>query len=572
MSTLEIWVVGFIVLLQVYITVNLSLKIAFFRKLLPSDPLKQIEMVYEENIPQISVSGNYSGCMERIKTNLNEYLLTNRNASINFTIMKDVVERETEVYEEEIANSVQTPLYLGLGATMIGVIFGLWSMDFTGDADAMGLQAVGSLIRNVGVAMFASLLGLLLTTFLSVWKFTPAKSDLLKGKNQFLNLLQTRLLPEINREDDSEISGLKKCLNEFSRNSSAVVAQMSHLVKESSGTVVVQQEMLKQMERLDIDKMMKYNVEVFLKIEKSKDYLVDLTDHLAALRDLTSHMKLFAERTSDIDEVVTAVRESLDESKALVDFLTKHTSVLEEMSETSEKKMAHVLEGFKDVVNDVVKEIKERSETINKEAATLDEFLKNVFQELYTRMSGVTEKYIVEYHKAINELTASVELKDLSAAVKQLKEQNEVHNIFSLKASRELEVQVECLNNILKEFPGRLQNTYEKSFQTLKNEIKRTCGPGKKTVPTHPVTPQSNIEKEEKNFEEEVRSRESLLGRIKNLFRRKKRMSIQKEVAGSTEISVKKTPEKEIQIAEIDVDEAQVQEINKTTDKSQNEG
>lgn len=53
----------------------------------------------------------------RIKMALNTYLLNNYGASVNFGIIRDLVDREVDSKDEEISQSLPTPLYLGLAAT-----------------------------------------------------------------------------------------------------------------------------------------------------------------------------------------------------------------------------------------------------------------------------------------------------------------------------------------------------------------------------------------------------------------------------------------------------------------------
>ena len=130
------------------------------------------------NIIKISFTDTLGlGIISRIKFAINTYLLNNYGAAVNFSIIKDIIDREVEVKDEEITQSIPTPLYLGLAATMIGIIFGLIAMpEIDGNQFSIGIN---SLINGVKLAMTASLTGLLTTTLLSSFFYKNAKSKTL---------------------------------------------------------------------------------------------------------------------------------------------------------------------------------------------------------------------------------------------------------------------------------------------------------------------------------------------------------------------------------------------------------
>src|SRR5690606_33739473 len=111
-----------------------------------------------------------------------------------------------------ISNKLSTPLYLGLAGTMIGIIIGLFYIDFspssvittdvTTNNDGDDLLKITPLIDGVKYAMGVSVLGLILTTIFSVWIYKNAKSKVNQGKNEFLSQVQTELLPTLIKSGD----------------------------------------------------------------------------------------------------------------------------------------------------------------------------------------------------------------------------------------------------------------------------------------------------------------------------------------------------------------------------------
>ena len=141
------------------------------------------------DIVKISLTKTYGkGIIQRIKEAINLYLLNNYGAAVNFSIIKDIIDREVDIKDEEISNSIPTPLYLGLAATMIGIIFGLFSMpESNGQHFTEGIDA---LINGVKLAMLGSLSGLACTTILSSFFYKNAKKKISRDKNEQISYLQ----------------------------------------------------------------------------------------------------------------------------------------------------------------------------------------------------------------------------------------------------------------------------------------------------------------------------------------------------------------------------------------------
>ena len=63
--------------------------------------------------------------MQSVVYRTNRYLCKNIGTSADFPLIKDICERRLDVLDAEIQNSLNTPLYLGLAGTFMGIIFGL---------------------------------------------------------------------------------------------------------------------------------------------------------------------------------------------------------------------------------------------------------------------------------------------------------------------------------------------------------------------------------------------------------------------------------------------------------------
>ena len=117
-------------------------------------------------------SDENSEVFEEITSDVNSYIMNCRNSSPDFHLMKDIVERKCDRYEEEAEAIIPFPLYCGLAGTIFGIIFGLGGIGlsdggFSGFVDNPG-ASIGALLSGIAFAMIVSFLGLLFTTLLSI--------------------------------------------------------------------------------------------------------------------------------------------------------------------------------------------------------------------------------------------------------------------------------------------------------------------------------------------------------------------------------------------------------------------
>ena len=168
-----------------------------------------------------------SSILVSIKDSINKYLGNNKGSIIDFSLLKDAVDRHCQTVEDEIQTQMPVPLYCGLAGTMLGVIIGLGSLLFTDSisflmgAKAMdsvntasggAAQGVNDLLWGVAWAMVASICGITLTTVNSML-FKKCKLQEEEGKNDFLAWMQSKLLPELPSDTSQAMNNLVQNLN-----------------------------------------------------------------------------------------------------------------------------------------------------------------------------------------------------------------------------------------------------------------------------------------------------------------------------------------------------------------------
>ncbi|MBD5352158.1 MAG: hypothetical protein HDR86_04955 [Bacteroides sp.] len=151
----------------------------------------------------------------------NSYLCKNVGTSADFAILEDICNSKIDSIETEIQNSLNVPLYLGLGGTFIGIIVGLAGIVFNLDTlfGACSATAATSPLRNlllgVVIAMVASFVGLGLMTWNSAIEYKKSLRICDRGKISYFDFLRRELMPSLSNSMASSLNSLKSVLGEF---------------------------------------------------------------------------------------------------------------------------------------------------------------------------------------------------------------------------------------------------------------------------------------------------------------------------------------------------------------------
>ena len=90
------------------------------------DEYSKVEIDDTLQVTLIEIHNN-NKILIKIKESINTYLLRNKGAASDFHLIKDIVERNCDAAEDEVATELPMPLYLGLMGTMVGIIIGIGS-------------------------------------------------------------------------------------------------------------------------------------------------------------------------------------------------------------------------------------------------------------------------------------------------------------------------------------------------------------------------------------------------------------------------------------------------------------
>lgn len=318
MSLLVPIIVAFIIALQIFFFVKNVLRMRDYKKIFAEENSWGIAHNSETNFVS-GIYGRGNNVFESIKDSINKYLENNSGSVIDFSLLKDAVDRHCDSVENDINTLTPTPLYCGLAGTMAGVIVGLGSLITTGSITDLlssgsgnfgtAAEGVNDLLSGVAWAMLASIMGIMLTTTASLL-FKRYKLQGESGKNTFLAWLQAKLLPELPSDTSDALNRLVKNLNKFNNTFAENTSSLRGALREVNESYRIQGDVIKAVHDMDVMKMAKANVRVLEelkectdKLEQFNEYLDDIHGYTDAIHTFTTQFEQEANRLHVLEEI-----------------------------------------------------------------------------------------------------------------------------------------------------------------------------------------------------------------------------------------------------------------------------
>lgn len=202
----------------------------------------------------------------------NEYLCKNTGTSADLSVLKDISDNQKDALEDEIYNSLNVPLYLGLAGTFVGIITGLIGVDFNQIfGSTSNLNGLQHLLYGIVIAMCSSLLGLGFTVYNSAVSYKNAVSKSNEGTEEYINFLRRELMPLLSNSMASSLSSLKGVLghfvDKFGRNLDAY-ADSADLLNDN---LEKQHLVLSEINKLSLTQTANKIAETFMQLKDSSD-------------------------------------------------------------------------------------------------------------------------------------------------------------------------------------------------------------------------------------------------------------------------------------------------------------
>jgi len=478
---LEVIIIVSIILLQLNIARKLWYKIIQYKAIFDFETLPKIsqklvsksvfntgdvaEILFFEDGVQGDVSITYleytqkSKVLSTIVKYINVYLIKNKGASIDFHIIKDIVDKHTETIENQIENRIPAPLYLGLAATMIGIIIGLFSVSFEGGSNA--LDSIQPLINGVKWAMSASVIGLIITTFFSIKVYKDAQTEADEEKSEFLSKLQSELMPKMATGKMPEVAMLSDKLDFFARNTTGSIAQLDKIVSTTSNTVEREQQLIKDIRKLDVAKITKSNVAVFNQLDVMMDsfnnfasYYNQLNSSMTGTTELVKKLQQFVGTTENINSVLEGIKNNIETSNSATTFFNSHIQsfsrygdAVNEAVISSESKMAKA-------INELGQLSLQQFNSFNEAVAGFDSKLSTAFTKSIEKFTEAMDAQVLRTEQAfensrpkfekLDHLDQLLQLSSIDKRIESL-EKNISHSFNN--SSRDIIAAIEKISN-----------------------------------------------------------------------------------------------------------------------------
>lgn len=336
------------------------------------------------------VSGIYgkgNSVFTSIKDSINKYLGNNSGSVIDFTLLKDAVDRHCDSVENDINTLTPVPLYCGLAGTMGGVIVGLYSLLSTGSITDLlssgssnfgaAAEGVNELLSGVALAMLASICGIFLTTLGSIL-FKRYKLQEESGKNTFLAWLQAKLLPELPSDTSDALNRLVKNLNKFNNTFATNTTELRGALTQVNESYRIQGDIIKAVHDMDVMKMAKANIRVLEelkdctdKLEVFNQYLDDIHGYTDAIHTFTTQFEQESNRLHVLEEIRNYfIRHKAEIAKDSADVDIALRNALKDLKETAgsnAKELNYTLVQQAEEFKQILKEEKESFEKVNNE-------------------------------------------------------------------------------------------------------------------------------------------------------------------------------------------------------------
>lgn len=339
-----------------------------------SEDAEQVELLVIPN----STTANHSDFSEVIKST-NAYLCKNKGASADFGILKDTCERHLEKVDNEIGNLINVPLYIGLGGTFVGIIIGLWGIDFSatteGTTTTISSDSIAQLLNGIIAAMFASLMGLAFTVINSALVYKPAAYKNDTDKNHYYDFLQRELLPFLNIGVSKSLGSFKDVLNhfiiKFGENMDDY-KDSGHLLNEN---LQKQQTVLEEINKLSLTRTATKIAKVFADLKESAEHLEKfqvyqkgLNGYVDKTEKVAHDMNVIIEQFKDFNVNLKAISNNsvatIELQKQFKDSLEKHFPTINDHREVWRTQVDELNQDIKEVYKELNSYFKTSTEQI----------------------------------------------------------------------------------------------------------------------------------------------------------------------------------------------------------------
>jgi len=424
MEIIEFWLISIVIIIQLIVFIKTREKIRLLKDaFLPEDKMDitkilgasnnsdiegKTKIIEEDYFQVISKSRNF--IFNQIIYAVNAFFKSSKNKTKDFSIIKNIFDKNVESKEDEIETLLPVPLYLGLAGTMLGIIIGLF-----GISDFENINAVSPLINGVKIAMIASLVGIVLTTISTSIIYRNAKIRIDKGKEDFYSFIRNKLISQETSDFAGSVMNLNEELRDFKTDFAQNLTKLSTVSERSIIAINAQNSTLEKLEKGDINKLAdlaRINVKVFRELQKSSEQFEKFNEYVAGLNSFIDKTHSLTKRIDSLDKNFSKIGDNIsgriEEAGKIMDFIDSHFSELEKSREVIQAAVAEsnskVLEQINDSNQKIGMATVQITDYLGKSIESLKEITHKKIQEISQIASSTQLNLVPEFELVANSL------------------------------------------------------------------------------------------------------------------------------------------------------------------------
>lgn len=401
------------------------------------------ELQYKKNQIQRTVTQNDDSNEEQVKigegifgeiiSGINAYLEKNASAIADFQLIKDIVNRKLEAKEEEISTQLPFPLYYGLAGTMGGVIVSLifLMIDMGGE---MSVKNISPLLIGVAIAMLGSVVGLVITTWLSN-RYKETQCNVALKRDEFLNWIQTELLPKVGTGVTDSLVKMSNNLADFNNTFSGNTQQLNTILGNVRNSYREQTDLMKEINKLNLNQLATANADIYDKLKNCTNEIGQLGEYLKGLEQYIKRLDDNAvtqqQNNSALSETLNAWNQEIQERKGVLnrimgDIDSTLQSTTNQFRVDLQAQYAQLLTSMGDLQTRLQDAINEQQEQLAAAIIQQNNKLQETLQNIPTEIKQLVEQ-MKQIPSSVADMTAAAKkqnekLDDLISAITKFNE------------------------------------------------------------------------------------------------------------------------------------------------------
>lgn len=356
-------------------------------------------------------------CRELV-SDVNKYIRSH-NGAVEYGIIKGKYEDAVSAEFQYAVSKMQFPTYIGLLGTFIGVYIGLQCFSFgLVDTDSTVTEGmIRELVGGIIISMLTSVIGLILM-MISSWFADRVRKSVDKSQEEFLQFIQTDVLPSLGTNVTSSLNRLQNTVREFEPSFRSVIDEFKSAFAECTdmfkGTFANNVAVLTQA----VDKMganmtlINENIEKqdmllstlqqhslvetldkFVSAAESFGFVSDAVSKLEDVRDrIVASSSVLVERQAEYNRSLEVPEELLGRINALLDRVVTFERSLNEFGENMNQTQLFRNEQL-NLIEEQLKALQAKSRAVTDYQDTQVEELSEIYKEQNAAITSLTNAF-----------------------------------------------------------------------------------------------------------------------------------------------------------------------------------